>query len=61
MSAISMSPLKGDVGGADVAHLPVPGIACAKALVAAVAVELVDDEEDVAELDESLDSSAESN
>lgn len=56
-----MSPLKGEVGGAEVAHLLSPGRACAKALVAAVAVELVDEEDDVAELDESLDRSVESN
>jgi hypothetical protein len=38
-----------------------PGIACWKALAAAVVVELVDEDDDVAELEESLDSSVESN
>jgi hypothetical protein len=61
INAISMSPLRGDVGGAEVAHLLAPGTACAKALVVAVEVELVDEEDDVAELDESLDSNVESN
>ena len=39
-----------------------PGIACANALVVAVSVDLDDEEaEEVAELDESFDSSVESN
>jgi hypothetical protein len=45
-----------------VAELLSPGIACANALVVAASVELDDEEvEDVAELDASFDSSAESN
>lgn len=54
ISAISISPLRVWVGGGDIAEQLSPGMACWKALVAAVLVEL--DDEEVEETDEDEDS-----